>query len=125
MDKQSPREEVQGAIRATCHPQTEAHRRSYLSQLQSSSSAVSVTSMYREDVDLRCEFLCRELSSTFARLCRVVDNAQSDMGTELKEIENSLNILEANQKQIKLLRNKASYITNKLDTFENNYIKSN
>lgn len=47
------------------------------------------------------------------------------MNTELKEIENSLNILEANQKQIKLLRNKASYITNKLDTFENNYIKSN
>jgi len=67
----------------------------------------------------------QELSSTFARLCRVVDNAQSDMNTELKEIETSLNILEANQKQIKLLRNKASYITNKLDTFENNYIKSN
>lgn len=67
----------------------------------------------------------RELSSTFARLCRVVDTAQSDMNTELKEIENSLNVLEANQKNIKLLRNKASFITNKLDTFENNYIKSN
>jgi mitofusin 2 len=67
----------------------------------------------------------RELSSTFARLCRVVDCAQSDMNTGLKDIESSLHILEANQKQIKLLRNKASYITNKLDTFENNYIKSN
>lgn len=47
------------------------------------------------------------------------------MNTELKDIETSLNILEGNQKQIKLLRNKASFITNKLDTFENNYIKSN
>lgn len=67
----------------------------------------------------------RELSSTFARLCRVVDNAQSEMNSELQEIEGSLNVLEANQKQIKLLRNKATFITNKLDTFENNYIKSN
>lgn len=67
----------------------------------------------------------QELSSTFARLCRVVDNAQSEMNSELKEIEGSLNVLEGNQKQIKLLRNKATFITNKLDTFENNYIKSN
>lgn len=67
----------------------------------------------------------RELSSTFARLCRVVDNAQSDMNTELKDIESILNVLETNQKQIKLLRNKANYITNELDIFENNYIKSN
>lgn len=47
------------------------------------------------------------------------------MNDELKGIENSLNILEGNQKQIKLLRNKASFITNKLDTFESNYIKNN
>ncbi|CAG9805485.1 unnamed protein product [Chironomus riparius] len=67
----------------------------------------------------------QELSSTFARLCRVVDNAQSEMNGELKEIEGSLNVLEVNQKQIKLLRNKATFITNKLDTFENNYMKSN
>lgn len=70
-------------------------------------------------------FVRRELSSTFARLCRVVDNAQSEMNDELKGIENSLTHLEGNQKQIKLLRNKAAFITNKLDTFESNYIKSN
>ncbi len=67
----------------------------------------------------------RELSSTFARLCRVVDMATTEMNTELKEIEHSLSILETNQKQIKLLRNKANYIVNELDIFENNYIKSN
>jgi mitofusin 2 len=63
------------------------------------------------------------LSSTFARLCRVVDTATTDMNEELKEIEKSLAILESNQKQIKLLRNKANYITNELEIFDNNYIK--
>lgn len=67
----------------------------------------------------------RELSSTFARLCRVVDTASINMNDELKAIESSLVILEAQQKQIKLLRNKANYIINELDIFENNYIKSN
>lgn len=67
----------------------------------------------------------RELSSTFARLCRVVDHASTDMNDELKNIEHSLNQLETNQKQIKMLKNKANYITNELEIFENNYIKSN
>jgi len=67
----------------------------------------------------------QELSSTFARLCRVVDVATTEMNEELKEIENALSVLETNQKQIKLLRNKANYIQNELEIFENNYIKIN
>ncbi|XP_037914832.1 transmembrane GTPase Marf isoform X3 [Hermetia illucens] len=67
----------------------------------------------------------QELSSTFARLCRVVDTASIEMNDELKAIEGSLNVLEANQKQMKLLRNKANYITNELEIFETNYIKAN
>lgn len=47
------------------------------------------------------------------------------MNDELKQIENGLTILEVNQKQIKMLKNKANYITNELEIFENNYIKSN
>lgn len=66
--------------------------------------------------------LCRELSSTFARLCRTVDTATTDMNEELKTLESQLNVLEANQKQLKLLRNKANYIQNELDIFEHNYI---
>jgi len=58
-------------------------------------------------------------------LCRVVDVATTDMNDELKNIETSLNELEKNQKNIKLLRNKANYITNELELFDNNYIKSN
>ncbi|XP_055388687.1 transmembrane GTPase Marf isoform X2 [Condylostylus longicornis] len=67
----------------------------------------------------------QELSSTFARLCRVVDTATTEMNEELKELENALSVLESNQKQIKLLRNKANYIQNELEIFENNYIKTN
>lgn len=47
------------------------------------------------------------------------------MNEELKQIESGLTVLEANQKQIKMLKNKANYITNELEIFENNYIKSN
>lgn len=67
----------------------------------------------------------RELSGTFARLCRVVDTATIDMSDELKQIESELAILEANQKQVKLLRNKANYITSELEIFDTNYIRSN
>lgn len=68
--------------------------------------------------------LIRELSGTFARLCRVVDSASTEMSDELKQIESNLAMLEVHQKQIKLLRNKANYITNELDIFDTNYIKS-
>ncbi|KAH8419926.1 hypothetical protein KR009_003861 [Drosophila setifemur] len=64
----------------------------------------------------------QELSSTFARLCRTVDTATTDMNEELKTLEGQLTVLEANQKQLKLLRNKANYIQNELDIFEHNYI---
>nr|ANW61937.1 mitochondrial assembly regulatory factor [Drosophila biarmipes] len=64
----------------------------------------------------------QELSSTFARLCRTVDTATTDMNDELKTLDSQLNVLEANQKQLKLLRNKANYIQNELDIFEHNYI---
>lgn len=67
----------------------------------------------------------QELSSTFARLCRTVDNATTDMNDELKTLEAQLTVLESNQKQLKLLRNKANYIQNELEIFENNYIKAN
>ncbi|XP_061401900.1 transmembrane GTPase Marf isoform X1 [Musca vetustissima] len=67
----------------------------------------------------------QELSSTFARLCRTVDTATTDMNEELKTLEAQLSVLEANQKQLKLLRNKANYIQNELEIFETNYIAPN
>lgn len=47
------------------------------------------------------------------------------MNSELKEIETSLAVIEANQKQIKVLSNKANFIQRELDIFESNYIKEN
>lgn len=58
-------------------------------------------------------------------MCRTVDTATTDMNEELKTLEAQLAVLESNQKQLKLLRNKANYIQNELEIFENNYIKSN
>lgn len=67
----------------------------------------------------------QELSSTFARLCRVVDTATTEMNTELKDIETSLAVIESNQKQIKVLSNKANFIQRELEIFDSNYIKEN
>lgn len=67
----------------------------------------------------------RELSCTFAGLCRVVDQSTTDMQSELKTIEHALGKLESVQTQIKVLRNKSNYIGHELDVFEKNYIKTN
>lgn len=58
-------------------------------------------------------------------MCRVVDTATSDMTDEMKKIEGELAVLEANQKNLKLLRNKANYITSELEMFDTNYIRPN
>lgn len=47
------------------------------------------------------------------------------MNEELKTLEGQLAVLEGNQKQLKLLRNKANYIQNELEIFENNYLALN
>lgn len=80
---------------------------------------------FNVSIDVISLLFFRELSSTFARLCRTVDAASTEMNEDLRSVESLLNQLEANQKQMKLLRNKANYITNELEIFENNYIKSN
>ncbi|EDW30569.1 GL26855 [Drosophila persimilis] len=61
---------------------------------------------------------------TFKALFRTGDTATFDMNEELKTLEVQLNLLESNQKQLKLLRNKANYIQNELDIFEHNYIST-
>lgn len=81
--------------------------------------------MLDSQLNMRGLPISRELSSTFARLCRTVDTATTDMNEELKTLEAQLAVLESNQKQLKLLRNKANYIQNELEIFENNYITSN
>lgn len=67
---------------------------------------------------------CRELSSTFARLCHLVDETTSEMDSELKNIASTIRILEEATSSAKVLRNKANYLTNELDLFDAAYLKS-
>ena len=67
---------------------------------------------------------CRELSSTFARLCHLVDEATSEMDMDLKKIATTLRTLEEAATSAKVLRNKANYLTNELDLFDAAYLKS-
>jgi mitofusin len=67
--------------------------------------------------------LCRELSSTFARLCHLVDETTDDMDTELKSLEKEIRQLEEAANSARLLRNKANYISKELEIFEDAYLK--
>lgn len=67
---------------------------------------------------------CRELSSTFARLCHLVDETTSEMDSELKTIATTLRTLEEAATNAKVLRNTANYLANELDLFDAAYLKS-
>ncbi|XP_058806833.1 transmembrane GTPase Marf isoform X2 [Phymastichus coffea] len=66
----------------------------------------------------------QELSSTFARLCHLVDETTSEMDSELKTIAVTLRTLEEAATNAKVLRNKANYLANELDLFDAAYLKS-
>ncbi|KAJ8675431.1 hypothetical protein QAD02_011217 [Eretmocerus hayati] len=66
----------------------------------------------------------QELSSTFARLCHLVDETTNDMDSELKTIATTLRSLEEAATNAKVLRNKANYLANELDLFDAAYLKS-
>lgn len=66
----------------------------------------------------------RELSSTFARLCHLIDETTTEMDSELKNIASTIRILEEATSSAKVLRNKANYLTNELDLFDAAYLKS-
>jgi len=65
----------------------------------------------------------QELSSTFARLCHLVDEATTDMGNEMKTLEKEVRYLEEAANSAKVLRNKANYLTKELEMFNETYLK--
>ncbi|XP_014287762.1 transmembrane GTPase Marf isoform X3 [Halyomorpha halys] len=65
----------------------------------------------------------QELSSTFARLCHLVDEATTEMGTDMKALEKELLRLEEAANSAKVLRNKASYLIKELDMFDEVYLR--
>ncbi|XP_057325570.1 transmembrane GTPase Marf isoform X2 [Microplitis mediator] len=66
----------------------------------------------------------QELSSTFARLCHLVDESNTEMNSELQKITETLRSLETAVTSAKVLRNKANYLANELELFDAAYIKS-
>ncbi|XP_014239321.1 transmembrane GTPase Marf isoform X2 [Cimex lectularius] len=65
----------------------------------------------------------QELSSTFARLCHLVDEATTYMSKDMKDLELELRGLEEAANSAKVLRNKANYLTKELDMFDEVYLK--
>ncbi|XP_045445695.1 transmembrane GTPase Marf [Melitaea cinxia] len=65
----------------------------------------------------------QELSTMFARLCRLVDEATTEMDTELTEVKEAIKMLEAASTSAKKLRNKANYLSHELELFDDAFLK--
>ncbi|XP_071519282.1 transmembrane GTPase Marf isoform X1 [Panulirus ornatus] len=66
----------------------------------------------------------QELSGTFARLCRLVDESTSEMQRDVRSLEREVQQLEDTTSTAKKLRNKAHYLVNELDIFQQTYLSS-
>ncbi|XP_037085103.1 transmembrane GTPase Marf-like [Pollicipes pollicipes] len=64
----------------------------------------------------------QELSSTFARLCHLVDETVRDMQQEVSQLDARLAELEALAAGAKTLRNKASYVASELRVFSDSFL---
>jgi len=65
----------------------------------------------------------RELSSTVARLCHLVDSSSSDMELEMKNLEVEIQKLDEIAASSKVLKNKANYLMNELELFDAAFLK--
>ena len=66
----------------------------------------------------------QELSSTFARLCHLVDETTSEMKDNINGIDRKLQRLDEASNQAKMLKNQANFIANKLELFDQSYLKN-
>ncbi|XP_054712132.1 transmembrane GTPase Marf-like [Uloborus diversus] len=65
----------------------------------------------------------QELSSTFARLCHLVDEVVSDMQNEIGLLNQDTQKLEESALAARKLRNKADYLYSELETFTEQYLQ--
>merc|ERR1711872_1130154 len=66
----------------------------------------------------------QELSSTFARLCHLVDESTAEMKDNAKTMDRNIKELEEIASKAKVLRNQASFLGNKLEMFESTYLQT-
>jgi mitofusin 2 len=62
------------------------------------------------------------LSSTFARLCHLVDESMEDMSGKAKALEKEVKLLEVAANSAKIIRNKANFISAELKTFDDTFL---
>jgi mitofusin 2 len=67
-------------------------------------------------------FAFRELSSTFARLCHLVDESIEDMSGKAKALEKEVKLLEEWANSAKVLRNRANYVSRELKLFDETFL---
>ncbi|XP_047528282.1 transmembrane GTPase Marf [Vanessa atalanta] len=65
----------------------------------------------------------QELSTMFARLCRLVDEATTEMDSELTEVKEAIKMLDGASTSAKKLRNKANYLCHELELFDDAFLK--
>ena len=66
----------------------------------------------------------QELSSTFARLCHMVDESTTEMKDLERQMERSIKELEEVASRSKVLKNQSTFLSNKLELFEASYLKT-
>ena len=64
----------------------------------------------------------QELSSTFARLCHLVDETTTDLKESIDRVDVTLQRLDEGANRSKVLKNQANFIANKLDLFDRSYL---
>ncbi|XP_038215333.1 transmembrane GTPase Marf [Zerene cesonia] len=67
----------------------------------------------------------QELSTLFARLCRLIDEATTEMDSELMEVRDAIKMLDDASTSAKKLRNKANYLCHELELFDDAFLKPN
>ncbi|XP_050663538.1 transmembrane GTPase Marf [Leptidea sinapis] len=66
----------------------------------------------------------QELSTMFARLCRLIDEATTEMDSELSEVREAITRLEQASTSAKKLRNKANYLSHELQLFDDAFLNN-
>lgn len=64
----------------------------------------------------------QELSTTFARLCQLVDESATDLNDEMKNLDRELSMLTQSTEVSKLLRNKAELLKVELKQFDDTFL---
>jgi len=65
----------------------------------------------------------QELSSTFARLCHLVDETTAEMNEDVKTLDRVIRDLDETASRAKVLRNEANFLNNKLEMFGQSYLQ--